>query len=222
MRARLFLLPVVGLSLLLFAACGDDDDNDDTTPSGGGTTTASPATGGGSATVPAPTTASSGTAAPRADGTVAPQNAGDTRPVPIKANPENFAGQATLTKVRIGIHPEEGGWERFVFEFAGTFLPPATVEYVTAASECGSGAAVTLPGTAILQVRFGQAVAHNDAGQVTVNTLNLSGPGNTILRARQTCDFEAVVIWALGLKAKQNFKVTTLQNPVRLVIDIKQ
>jgi hypothetical protein len=74
----------------------------------------------------------------------------------------------------------------------------------------------------VLQVRISQAAAHNSAGNATIASFDMKGPANTILEGKQTCDFEGVVTWALGLKGKQNFKVTTLQNPTRLVIDIKQ
>jgi hypothetical protein len=49
----------------------------------------------------------------------------------------------------------------------------------------------------------------------------MAGPGNAILQARSACDFEAHVDWAIGVKARQRFKVTTLTNPPRVVIDVK-
>jgi len=51
---------------------------------------------------------------------------------------------------------------------------------------------------------------------------SLAGPGPAILEARQTCDFEGEVSWALGLAARQRFKVTLLANPTRVVVDVKQ
>jgi hypothetical protein len=81
---------------------------------------------------------------------------------------------------------------------------------------------VTLPGSALLQVAFTGAQAHNDAGQPTLEARAITGPGNAILESRQTCDFEGHVTWAIGLKGQQRFKVTLLQNPTRVVIDVKQ
>lgn len=157
----------------------------------------------------------------RVDGTVSPLNFGSTEPVTLKANPDPAPGTAILTDVRIGVHPEEGGWDRIVFEFRDT-LPAGSIAYATSAAACGSGAPVTLPGTAILTARFAQTAAHDDAGRVTVPRTTLAGPGATVLQARQTCDFEGVVIWAIGVAGTQRFKVTSLSAPPRLVIDIKQ
>lgn len=210
-RIALVLIPL----LLTVAACGDDD----TTPTPGSspssaataTVSASPST--------APTTPPSSPTA--TDGTVAPENPGAKDPVTTKSNPDPLTGTALLKDVRMGIHPENGGWERIVFEFQGG-LPPAEVKYVPSVASCGSGMPVTLEGSAILQVRFSTAAQHNDAAQPTFAKQQLDGPGNTILEAKQWCDFEAVLGWAMGLKGEQNFKVTTLQGPPRLVIDIKQ
>ena len=128
---------------------------------------------------------------------------------------------AVLRDVRLGVHPEEGGWDRIVFEF-GDDLPPGTVSYVPAVTACGSGAPVMMRGTAILAVRFSQAAAHTEAGQPTVARNVIPGAGQTILEARQTCDFEGEVAWAIGVAGRQRFKVTLLANPRRVVIDIKQ
>lgn len=152
---------------------------------------------------------------------MAPQGFGGTEPVTVKSNPDPLSGSATLRDVRLGLHPEEGGWDRLVFEFAGD-LPPGSVSYVPSVSACGSGAPVMLPGTALLAVRFSQTAAHTDAGQPTIRRATLPGAGGIVLEARQTCDFEGEVSWAIGLKERQRFKVTLLDRPRRVVIDIKQ
>jgi hypothetical protein len=167
------------------------------------------------------TTNTPATAAPTTDGTVAPQNPGSTDPVTTKPNPDPPTGVPQLVDVRMGIHPENGGWERIVFEFEGG-LPPAEVRYVESASECGSGDEVELDGEATLTVTFQGAAQHTDAGTPTFDEQEVPGPGNTIVEAKQSCDFEAVLAWAMGIESEQNFKVTTLQSPPRLVIDVKQ
>lgn len=223
---KIYFLALPMTLVLLFAACGDDDATPAAT-----STVASPAKTAALATtaqtkaVPSATTAATNTkpaSTPSADGTVDPLGAGDTQTVTVKAVPASFSGQALLKDVRMGVHPEQGGWDRIVFEFAGPNLPPASVGYVASASQCGSGAPVALKGTAVLSVRFAQAAAHDQSAQPTFASKELAGPGTTILEAKASCDFEGVVSWAAGIKAKQNFKVTTLQNPTRLVIDVKQ
>ena len=224
MKIQFLALPVM-LALLL-VACGDDDAKPAAT-----STIASPAKTAPAGTTAPTKAAASATAAstntkpasiPQADGTIDPLNPGDTRTITVKANPGDFSAQALLKDVRMGVHPEQGGWDRIVFEFAGLSLPPATIGYVASASQCGSGAAVALKGGAVLNVRFSQAAAHDQSAQPTFTPKELSAPGSTILEAKASCDFEGVVSWAVGIKAKQNFKVTTLQNPTRLVIDVKQ
>lgn len=159
-------------------------------------------------------------AASRTDGTVAPENAGATEPVTVKANPDPLEGSALLRDVRLGVHPEEGGWERIVFEFAGD-LPPGMIAYVPGVVGCGSGAPVPVRGAAVLAVRFSRTAAHSQAGVPTMARSVLQGAGETILEARQTCDFEGEVAWAVGVSGRKRFKVTLLANPRRVVVDIK-
>ena len=216
MLLRRSALLLVAPLLVLAVACGDDDDDDPTaTP----TQPASTATTATTTTPASPTSAA--TAAPTTDGTVAPQNPGGTDPVTTKPVPDPLTTVPLLQDVRMGVHPENGGWERIVFEFEGG-LPPAEVEYVDSVSACGSGNAVELEGEAILSVTFQGAAAHTDAGQRTFAEQELEGPGTTITETKEHCDFEALLAWAVGLTGEQNFKVTTLPNPPRLVIDIKQ
>lgn len=158
---------------------------------------------------------------PRVDGTVDPLGFGGTDAETIKPNPDPAPGIAVLADVRMGVHPEEGGWDRIVFEFKSN-LPAGRIAYADRAESCGSGAPVSVPGSAILLVSFTGADAHDTAGNLTVRATTLAGPGKTILQARQICDFEGHVTWALGISGKQRFKVTRFQNPTRVVIDIKQ
>lgn len=226
MLTRVLLLALSLPLLLALAACGDDDEP---TPAATRTATAGTPTPVSTTAAPAATTArpsaspsASATATVPADGTVDPLGAPSTNSVTTKPTREDFTGNLLLKDVRIGVHPELGGWDRIVFEFSGAILPGATVSYRDKASECGSGKDVRLGGTAVLDVRFEHAAAHDDAGKVTVSATQLQGPGKTIVEARQTCDFEGVVGWDVGVAGKQPFKVTTLANPPRLVIDVRQ
>jgi len=220
--------PVLALSAFLLvlpftAACGDD--NSSNTPTAAASATASPAT---SATAPSSSPSSSATsastAAPSAtapsDGTV-DTTPGQQTPWTVPSNPNPISGVVTVTKLRMGLHPEDGGWERIVFEFAGTQLPGAVVQYVSQATSCGSGQAVTVNGSAILEVAITNAQAHDNSGTATL-TSPAAGPGGTVInQGVSSCDFEGHVTWDFGLNGKHNFKVSTLTNPVRLVIDIK-
>jgi hypothetical protein len=70
-------------------------------------------------------------------------------------------------------------------------------------------------------VRFEFANAHDDNGQLTIDSTEVNGPGNSILKAVEHCDFEAIVEWAIGTTGLKNFKVSLLENPTRVVIDVK-
>lgn len=210
---------------LLHASCGDDDATPSATltpqPTAAATATRAEAATPASTSVPSPTATKPATT-PAADGTIDPLGAGGTERWTVKANPENASGTILLKDVRMGVHPEQGGWERIVFEFAGTARPAGVIEYVNRVAQCGSGAPVTLKGAAILSFRFSGAAAHDNAGQATFAKKEIPGPGTTILEVKAACDFEGVVMWAAGVKGKQNFKVTTLENPTRIVVDVKQ
>jgi hypothetical protein len=157
---------------------------------------------------------------PPIEATVRPSGEGSTNPIRLDASPRPPRGVAILQDVRIGSHPENGGWDRIVFEFLDA-LPVAAIEYLDSATQCGSGASVQVAGSSVLNVRFDPAQAHNDAGQATLRLLRLDGPKKAIFEARLICDFEAEVSWAIGTQGRRPFKVTTLTQPSRIVIDVK-
>jgi len=220
---RLALIPagILFLALPLFAACSDDDSDKTPTVAATATAGASVTASGSPTNAPStsPTTATSAT--PPADGTVDPLGSGQQTPWTVKSDPDPSSAVVVLDDVRMGVHPEEGGWERIVFEFQGTQRPAATIEYVDKATACGSGEDVTIDGNAILQIAITGADAHDTSGNATVPS-TITGPGTAIKGGTSTCDFEAHVTWDFGLDAKHNFKVTTLTNPTRIVIDVKQ
>ena len=192
MLRRLF--PLLTIVLVLAMACSDDDSTPPpaTATIGSGSPAAQSPTAGG--------TSSSGSPAARTptfgpiEGTVNPANQGGTDPVKVGPIPNPLPpapqGIPVLEDVRVGAHPEDGGWDRIVFEFQSD-LPGGRIEYVRSVAQCGSGMPVQLRGNAILQVKLDAAQAHNEAGQATIRANQLQGPGGAILEARQTCDFEA-------------------------------
>jgi hypothetical protein len=167
-----------------------------------------------------PQTSPTSSAFPRIDGTVNPLNPGSVAPFTVKADPDPQTQASTLKDVRIGVHPEAGGWDRIVFEFDGQ-LAATDIRYQPRASPCAAGFPIAIQGAAVLEVRFDGAGAHDDSGKLTLARTQLQGPGEAILEALQTCDFEAQLTWAFAMKGERPFKVTTLPNPPRLVIDVK-
>jgi len=116
---------------------------------------------------------------------------------------------------------EHTTFDRFTLEFDRA--PPGyKVEYVGPPVLADpSGQEVTIEGNAFLQITMQGAVANY------LNTENLyTGPNElkpglpNLVEAELTGDFEAVLIWVLGLSEEADFRVTTLESPARLVIDI--
>jgi hypothetical protein len=194
----------LALSLLLFGvACGDDDG--DAEPTATATVAEPTSTAGPPTATPAP----GETPFP---GGRDPVESSSPGPVP-----------SILVDVRAASHDEEGGYDRIAFEFEGNTRPGYRVEYLTTpATGCGSGETVPLAGTAILQVRFSNTNAHDEQGATTAPATELAPGLPNLLEAKQTCDFEAVVVWALGLSEAADFRVIELDNPPRVAVDVAQ
>jgi hypothetical protein len=142
----------------------------------------------------------------------------------VEATPSAGLTSATLKTIRAAA---QAGFDRIVFEFEGNQLPGYRVEYADKAVNCASGADLTaflgggnLP-AAILVVDMRPAAAHTEAGEATAQR-DLGANLATITRAFRTCDFEGVVVYAVALTAQQPFRVSTLPDPPRLVIDVRQ
>lgn len=140
-------------------------------------------------------------------------------PTPAPRPPRQISGVAVLRDVRTG---DQQTADRVVFEIAGAELPEYNVEYVTRPIQCGSGLPVKMDGKAFLQVRLSPAQAHTEAGVPTVAVLQRKVRLPVLKEIRSICDFEAEVIWVLGLAARKEFKVMELEGPTRLVIDIQR
>jgi len=134
----------------------------------------------------------------------------------LAATPAGAQSTPTLVDVRAGRHP---GVDRVVFEFQGA-VPEHHVRYVDQLVEDGSGAPVSVAGSADLEVVFQGANAHTAAGAPTVSPRRLS-PGLTAVKeVAQIGDFEAVVSYGIGLDRRRPLTVSTLSGPSRLVIDV--
>lgn len=176
----------------LLAACGADDEPTIEAPA----STVAPSTSAGASGGGGATTATSVAA-----------TAGDT---------------ALLTAVRVARHD---GADRVVFEFRGDGTPGASVRYLEGpVIEDGSGDEVEVGGEATLEVRLEPAsgVDLGSDGGPTYTGPDRFRPSGTagIVELVRTGDFEAVLTWAVGLEARVPFRVTTLSDPPRVVVDL--
>jgi hypothetical protein len=122
--------------------------------------------------------------------------------------------------MRFGVHST---YDRVVIDLSGP-LTGYSVGYVSRLTYDGSGKAVPLSGKAFLAIRLSPANAHAFVDEHALNVYSgprLTWPGMpTVKGAAMTGDYEAVVSFGLALDHKAGFRVFTLKNPSRLVVDI--
>ena len=126
------------------------------------------------------------------------------------------AGQVRLDDVRVGQHTG-AGFDRVVFDLAG--VPGYHVQRVRQVFQDGSGDPLALRGAAFLTVRLDPAVAHDAQGRPTA-PLRIVRSFTQLKEVRLAGDFEGVVTYGIGVAAQSDFRVFTLSNPRRLVVDL--
>lgn len=142
-------------------------------------------------------------------------------PSVVQATPGTRAGAPptpTLVDVRA---THQDGWDRVVFEFRGGVPQRSDVAYVDRLVADGSGLPVRLAGRAVLQVRFERAQAHTDAGVPTAAPRRAAYPLRNLMTAVRSGDFEAVTTYGLGLAKRTPFRVRTLTDPDRVVVEVR-
>ena len=215
----------------LFAAvalCGlvacTDDRNSDASSSKGSASQATDSLPLGSGAGSAPDSGSVGAAPGTPDTSVsASVDPGDIKgtfgPTERATPPVN---PLILRAVRTSLRTEEGT-ERVVFEFDGAGMPGYSIAYEPALHECGTGDAVPVAGNALLRVRLQPVNAHAQQGEQVSSTIaerNRKVEQAYMKQVVQSCDFEAVVEWGIGLREKKRYRVLHLDSPTRLVVDI--
>jgi len=127
--------------------------------------------------------------------------------------------RAQITDVRVGTHD---GYDRVVFEF-DSGLPDAVIEGVLPPFYADpSGQEITVAGSAFLKVTMHGASRVSPDGVVTYGGSTDFEPGfERLVQLVEGGDFEAVSSWYLGLDGGGCFRVLTLADPSRLVIDIE-
>jgi len=220
--ARVVTSALAGMALL--AACNTGGEN--AAPEPAAEPTSSP---GEQTTAPAPspspTTTDDGgddsTAAP-ADETAEPtDDAADYSTEPqYDPNWPSGGGDLLPTGVRVGGHE---GYERVVFDFEGTGTPGWRVEYVDEAVEEGRGDVIDVDGDFTLQViatgvRYPEGDDEN--GRVAQGSYDAEG-AELVEEVHVTGIFEGQNQAFIGLDAQAPFRVFTLTDPARLVVDVR-
>ena len=190
--------------MLLMAGCAAQTDADEA----GATGSAAPSTSA-AAEATAGTTASS---APAAETSPFPAGTGVQT-----ADPVDPAG-LTVTAVRAAAHD---GYDRVVFELAGSGAPGWQVEYVDTPSAQGSGDVVDVPGTAFLQVTLQGTTYPYESGaeEVARGAVPLSGT-ETVQGVVYDATFEGSSLAWIGTAGQAPFRVYALTGPSRVVVEV--
>lgn len=138
------------------------------------------------------------------------------------------AGQATYDASAAASNPvlvavrarHVGDVDRVVFEFRGGLPADRQVERVDRLFADGSGRRVHVAGQALLSVRFAPAQAHTDDGASTAAPRRVAFPLPNVLTAVRAGDFEGVVTYGIGLAKRTSVRVTTMQAPPRVVVEV--
>lgn len=125
---------------------------------------------------------------------------------------------AFLKEVRVA---KNKGFDRIVFEFTGG-LPHFTVEYIKPPITGTADNVIKVSGKYFVEITFHSLLFPEDENYKykKIEKANLKLP--VVSELEEIEWFEGVRPFAVGLKAKKDFRVTQLTNPTRLVVDFKQ
>lgn len=212
---------VVAAVVVTVVVTGDGEDVT-TTGSGSSSTSTSAGTASSSTASTATTSTSSSpssTAPGPGAGGIDPMEGAGTSPV---ATPRPDIPTTHLTEVRVA---RQEGYDRVVFQFDGA-VPGYDVRYVDPPiTEDPSDQPVAVAGDAVLAVRMEPASGADLDGaeyrQIYTGPSRIPGTGGEVTEVVGTGDFESVLKWAIGLREKVDFRVSTLTAPSRVVIDVR-
>ena len=206
--SRAQTLPAVLLAAVLLSGCG----------SGDGSTSSS-------ASSSSPTSAGSSTSATGTGGENRPDDGSSDAPsFPANTEPdtEDASGdaQVTVRDIRTG---RQDGFDRVVFEVGGTGTPGWDVRYVEQASSQGSGDPVDVAGDAVLQVTITGAQIPDTTGVPEFDGPNpLSGSDTrTVTEVVYDHTFEGTAVAFVGTTAQVPFRVYSLSDPTRVVLEVR-
>lgn len=127
-------------------------------------------------------------------------------------------GTAVLRAVRTARHE---AFDRIVYEFESA-VPGYRISYIDRpVRQCGSGNVVPFEGDAWLSMVFEPSDAHTQEGRPTVAERSRRLDLPNVIELKLICDYEAQVEWVAGVHAPMEYRVLTLREPDRLVVDIR-
>ncbi|WP_029253762.1 AMIN-like domain-containing (lipo)protein [Paraoerskovia marina] len=215
------LAAAVALTGAVLAASGCSDDQAAPEPTATGTATSSVAED----TEPAPTTQDADETeqdAPTDDATTEDDDSDVPFPATTAVDTSDASGDAalTVTDIRVGVHD---GYDRVVLDLGGTGTPGWRAEYVDSAVQDGSGVELDVEGEAILQVTVTGSAYPMDSGQEEYpGPDRVAAAGTAVLEeVRYDHIFEGQTQVFVGVDAEVPFRVFSLEDPTRVVIDLR-
>lgn len=163
---------------------------------------------GGHASKPTPTAS----AVPSASAAPSPLPAATSSTWPMTTRTASASQIGYLTAVSVGLH---SGYDRVVFTFSGG-IPGYTIGYVNQVVSDPKGDVVALPGQAFLRVVFNPANGY----QTYTGPSSITPNFRTLLQVRAAGDFEGYLSFGMGLSQRAGFRVFTLAQPYRVVVDV--
>jgi hypothetical protein len=123
------------------------------------------------------------------------------------------AAEVPLTTVRIGAH---AGYDRVVWEFAGSVLPEVLIEQVQPPfTKDPSDLPLNVSGSVFMRVRLQYLATAYDGPQ------DLKAGYPVLSEVAMQGHFEGVGTWIVGLTRSACYHVTVLTGPTRLVLDLR-
>jgi len=200
--------------LALAVSLSSCSTGDDAEPAGSAATqseTPAPTSPSESASTPSPTQSPSTSPTAQPEPELPPFSEGTGRQI----NRGPSTAQLVLTDVRTGQHD---GFGRVVLEFSGTGIPGWTVNYVDKARADGSGRPVTVDGDAALDIYAAGTTYPTDG--IYDGPKRVAGDG-TVADVYVVGTFEGDTQVVAGIDGgRKPFRVFTLTNPSRLVVDV--
>lgn len=130
------------------------------------------------------------------------------------------AGGLTVTDIRLGGHD---GFDRVVYELGGAGTPGWDIEYVEAPTTQGTGEPIEIAGAAFLRVTIiGTNYPEFTGIEEYVEDAPLAVAGTqTIVEEVFNGTFEGTTVSYVGTTAQNPFRVYTLTDPTRLVVEVE-
>ena len=112
-----------------------------------------------------------------------------------------------------------GKVDRVTFGFTNGLPADIFVKWVDTLHHDGSGLPARVAGTKVLMVVFIGAYGHDANGSTTKARTAYALPN--VITAVDAGDFEGTVTFGLGVQKRTSYTVTKLQNPDRVVVDVR-